>query len=203
MVIIGTGGHSKVICSIVKSNNDKIDAFIDEFSDKHVHENTPVIKYYNKDEFQNLKFIIAVGNNKSRFFISKKICHTFVNVIHKSSLIDPNTIIGDGTVFVHGTIVQSGSKIGSHCIVNTNASIDHDCVIDDFVHISPGSTLCGNVEVGLGTHIGAGATLIPGVKVGKWCTIGAGSVVINNIPDFSVVVGIPGKIIKYIDNEFS
>jgi acetyltransferase EpsM len=67
------------------------------------------------------------------------------------------------------------------------------------VHISPNSTLCGNVKVGEGTHIGAGATILPNIEIGKWCKIGAGSVVTKKIPDYSVVVGIPGKIIKKVD----
>jgi acetyltransferase EpsM len=65
-------------------------------------------------------------------------------------------------------------------IINTNASVDHECVLENFVHISPGAILTGNVHVGEGTHIGAGATVIPGVRIGKWCTIGAGSVIIRD-----------------------
>ena len=95
-----------------------------------------------------------------------------------------------------GSIVQASSIIGHHSILNTKSSIDHDCKIYDFVHISPGATLCGNVEIGTGTHVGAGATIIPNIKVGKWCIIGAGAVITKNIPDYSLVVGVPGKIIK-------
>jgi acetyltransferase EpsM len=96
----------------------------------------------------------------------------------------------------HNSVIQAGAAIGSHCIINTSASIDHDCVLADFVHVSPNATISGNVTVGEGTHIGAGATIIQGVTIGKWCTIGAGAVVIRDVPDNATVVGVPGKIIK-------
>jgi acetyltransferase EpsM len=67
----------------------------------------------------------------------------------------------------------------------------------DFVHISPGASLAGNVSVGEGTHIGIGSSIIQGVSIGKWVTIGAGTVIISDVPDHAVVVGVPGKIIKY------
>jgi len=82
-------------------------------------------------------------------------------------------------------------------IINTNASVDHDCKIHDFAHISPQVGLAGGVEIGEGTHIGIGACIIQNITIGKWATIGAGTVVLKNVPDYAVVVGNPGKIIKY------
>ena len=90
------------------------------------------------------------------------------------------------------------AQVGRHCIINTGASVDHECVIEDYVHISPHSTLCGNVSVGAGSWIGAGTTVIPGVKIGKWSVIGAGSVVTKDIPDRVLAVGNRCEIIKSI-----
>ena len=84
---------------------------------------------------------------------------------------------------MQGTVVQSGATVGKHCILNTGASVDHECCIEDFVHISPQATLCGNVHIGEGAWIGASAVVIPGVKIGKWSIIGAGSVVVEDVPD--------------------
>ena len=80
--------------------------------------------------------------------------------------------------------------------MNTSASIDHDNVLGDFVHISPHATLCGEVEVGEGTWIGAGTVVKQCVKIGKWSIIGAGSVVVNDIPDGVLAYGNPCKIIR-------
>lgn len=105
-------------------------------------------------------------------------------------------MIREGTVIFAAAVINAHSEIGRHGIVNTAAVIEHDCILEDFVHISPNVTLPGGVKVGEGTHIGIGACVIPGVKIGKWCVIGAGTVVIKNIPDFCTVVGNPGRILK-------
>jgi acetyltransferase EpsM len=93
-----------------------------------------------------------------------------------------------------GAIVNAKSNIGKHCILNTNSSVDHECVLGDFVHIAPAATLAGNVEVGEGSLIGMGAVVLPYVKIGKWCKIGAGAVVVKDVPDGKTVIGVPAKI---------
>lgn len=57
------------------------------------------------------------------------------------------------------------------------------------------------MSIGEGTHVGIGAIIIQGLKIGKWATIGAGTVVLDDIPDYAVVVGNPGKVIKYNPHE--
>ena len=81
-------------------------------------------------------------------------------------------------------------------IINTNASVDHDCCIGDGVHIGPGTALAGNVVVGAESILGAGATVIPGVQIGSRATIGAGSVLIRDILDGTTDVGVPARIIR-------
>lgn len=95
---------------------------------------------------------------------------------------------------VFNTVVE----VISNSFVNTGSTIDHDCIIDDFVHIAPGCNLCGNVQVGEGTLIGAGAVIIPGTKIGKQSVVAAGSVVFKNIGDNVLVTGNPCRVIKKI-----
>ena len=199
--ILGAGGHAKVIIEAAILNGFSIDGLYDDT--KNV--NSYIGVYQIKGPIDgNLKgdSIIAIGNNKIR----KNICSNYysvnwVTITHPSAIISIDVQIGDGTVIMASVVLQSGAKIGKHCIINTKASIDHDCIIDDFVHISPSVTLCGNVVVGEGTHVGAAATIIPNIKIGKWCVIGAGAVIIKDVPDNSLVVGVPGKIIKSLENE--
>jgi len=94
------------------------------------------------------------------------------------------------------TAINSGTKIGENVIINTGATVDHDCVLEDYVHISPGAHLAGNVYVGELTHIGIGASLIQGVKIGRNVIIGAGAAVINDLPDNVTAVGVPAKVLK-------
>jgi acetyltransferase EpsM len=69
-------------------------------------------------------------------------------------------------------------------------------VVADFVHISPNAALAGNVKVGEGTQVGIGACVMQNITIGKWATIGAGAVIIRDVPDYAVVVGNPGRIVR-------
>jgi acetyltransferase-like isoleucine patch superfamily enzyme len=92
-----------------------------------------------------------------------------------------------------GAVVQPGAFIGRNVIVNTRASVDHDCCIQDHVHIAPGSTLCGNVTVGLGAMVGAGAVVIPGLTIGAGAMIGAAAAVCSDVPEKAVARGVPAR----------
>lgn len=191
--ILATGGHAKVIFSLVKSLGYQS---VDFFDDNITNANFPIKNTINSEI--NGNSIIAIGNNFIRRKISKKI--TLANwstLIHPSAIIAEDVKIGEGSVVMAGSIIQTGSIIGKHCIINTGACVDHDCLIGDFVHIAPNCGLAGGVSVGEGAFIGIGSSLIPNIVIGKWSTIGAGSIVINDQPDFCTSVGVPAKPIKF------
>jgi len=199
MILFGASGHGKVIYDILKNNDIVVTHFFDDNPNIKRFLDTDV-SHYLSTLYDGEELIISVGNNVLRQKISKRVSHIFGIAIHQSSIISESVKVGLGTVIMHGAIVQTHSVLGNHVIVNTAASVDHDAIISDFVHISPNATLCGSVYVGEGTHIGAGAVVNPNIKIGKWCTIGSGSVIIKDVPDNVVVVGNPGKIIKYNTN---
>jgi sugar O-acyltransferase (sialic acid O-acetyltransferase NeuD family) len=199
MVLYGASGHAKVICSILESDEILIKGIFEDNLNVTKLDEYLTLGKYDANMLPLEKLIISIGDNRIRMIIASKIKHEFGSAIHKTALIDRITEIGKGTAVFHNAVIQRGTQIGAHVIINTNASIDHDCRIEDFVHISPNSTLCGNIKIGIGTQIGAGATLLPNITIGKWCKIGAGAVVTKDIPDYSVVVGVPGKIIKTLE----
>lgn len=192
-VIIGASGHAKVIIEIIEEMNGRIVDVIDT---------NPLISsilgYQVKHQpIYSAPVIVAIGNNQIRNKVVNSISADFAVAIHPKAIISKTCKVQVGTVIMGGATINAESVIGKHCIINTNASIDHDCIISNFVHISPNASVAGNVEVGEGTHIGIGSTVIQGIKIGKWATIGAGAVVIKDVPDYAIVVGVPGKIIKY------
>jgi sugar O-acyltransferase (sialic acid O-acetyltransferase NeuD family) len=192
MYLCGAGGHAKVIIDILEANGIHIDGLFE--NDKTIHSllDYPV---FHTDRLKG-PLIISVGNNKIRKKIAFATDVEWGRAIHPSAIISKRATVDVGTVIMQGAIIQSCANTGKHCIVNTGASVDHECIIHDFVHVSPHATLCGNVEVGEGTWIGAGATVIQGVKIGKWSTVGAGSVVTGDIPDHVVAYGSPCKVIR-------
>lgn len=200
--IYGAGGHSQVIKEVLIDNGYSI---TETFDDKPsgVHHASKNVALGLREDLKNFPHqgdpvIIAIGINAERAEIAGFLNSSFERAIHKSAIISSTSKIGVGTVVFAGAIIQPNTIVGKHVIVNTGASIDHDNIIGDFAHISPKAALCGHVEVGEGTHVGVGAVVIPKVKIGKWCTIGAGTIVLKDVPDYSTVVGNPGKIIKTI-----
>jgi sugar O-acyltransferase (sialic acid O-acetyltransferase NeuD family) len=196
MYLFGASGHAKVVIDILENNNIPIDALFDDNDAIKTLLGYPV---FSSKEVKS-PLIISIGNNLIRQKLAQSLDVTFAVAIHSSAIISNNVKIQEGTVVMQGAIIQSCSEIGKHCIINTGASIDHDCVIENYVHISPHATLCGNVKVGEGAWIGAGAIIIPGVEIGKWSVIGAGSVVTRSIPDNSVAYGMPCKVVGKNNN---
>ena len=192
MIIFGASGHGKVVLS---SCSEDVSFFFDDNEQLKIFKGLEVAPY-SADKSSESKVVVAVGNNKIRKKIVRKVKHAFCTVVDKSSLVDSSVVVGEGSQLLHGCILQSDASIGKHVIVNSGASVDHDCTINDYCHVAPGAVLCGSVSLGEGTMIGAGATIIPGVKIGEWCTIGAGAVVIEDLPDNCIAVGNPARIIR-------
>jgi len=196
--LIGASGHAKVVLEILEIGCYEIGSLCDanpsiiSLLDYKVFPKLPVD--FNAD---NDSLIISIGNNSIRKRIANEHSKNYAVAIHPRANISKRAVISEGTVVMSGVCVNSETRIGMHCIINTNSSIDHDCILDNFVHVSPNAALAGNVFVGEGTHIGIGASIIQGIKIGKWATIGAGAVIIKDVPDYAVVVGNPGRIIKY------
>lgn len=198
VVIYGGGGHCKVV----------LDAFLEEkkYKVKGIYDDNPkteklfgvkVRLISDIDFFKNKNCIIAIGDNTMRKTIVQKLETNFIMTIHPNAVVSKFAKIGHGTQVMAGAIINPDAEIGHHCIINTGAIVEHDCILEDFVHISPNATLGGSVKVGEKTQIGMGAMVLPNLIIGRNVLIGAGAVIKENIPDNAVVVGVPGKVIRY------
>jgi len=196
MLLYGASGHCKVVIDCLLENKIPIKGIFDDNPTLTSILRFPVLGTYTSNYLPDEKIIIAIGDNAIRQKISNKIEHVFGEAVHPSAQISQFASVGYGSVVFHNSIIQADTIVGKHCIINTLASIDHDCFLEDFVHISPNATLSGGVKVGEGSHVGAGATIIQGITIGKWCRVGARAVVITDVPDFATVVGVPARIIK-------
>ena len=195
-LIFGGGGHSRVIVSILEKLDKEILGFFDRNSKSKDINKIAFLGDYD-DKFQpDVNIVIAIGNNNIREKLTKIIKHPYGKVIDQNSVISKDVKIGDGAQIMMSSTINIGTRIGNHCIINTNSSIDHDCKVEDFVHVAPGVTVCGGVTIGKGTLIGANATILPNIKIGKNCLIGAGSIINKDVPNNSKVLGIKGKIVS-------
>ena len=201
MYLYGASGHAKVIIDMLENQEIPVEGL---FDDNHMIKELLGYKCvgYLKGMSLNNEIIISIGDNIIRKkIVEKLVTENFGVVKDISSRISKRAVIGKGTVIMPGVSINSSCSIGEHNIINTNSSIDHDCRLGDFVHISPGTIIAGGVSINEGTHVGIAACILPNIKIGKWCIIGAGAVINRDVPDYSVVVGNPGRIIRNLKNE--
>ena len=191
VVILGAGGHAHVIADIIRANGDQVLAFLDDNS--NVPDRSGTISDYAK--YENCQFVIGVGNTEVRKLFSRLPLQWYT-AIHPSAIISQSALVKEGTVIMPNAVINAGAKIGRHCIINSSAVIEHDNVIEDFVHVSVGSKLGGNVHIGKATWIGIGATVSNNINICCDSMIGAGAVVINDINTCGVYAGVPAKMIK-------
>lgn len=201
VIIIGAGGHAKVIADIIYKSGDNLIGFLDDnlankgkeiYLGKKVIGTTKDIEIYNKNYF-----IIGIGNNSIRKKINNENNLKLYTAIHPSAIIAEDVKIGTGSVIMAGVVINPGTVIGKNCIINTCSSLDHDNLLEDYVHISPGVHLAGTVSVKEGTWICTGAIVKNNITIGKNNIIGAGGVVIKNIEEENgTYVGVPVRKIK-------
>jgi len=204
VIILGAGGHAKVLLDALKIKNVEIIGLTDKNPQKKI-DYIPGVEVLGDDReiFKHspdaVRLVNGLGTVRSsterkkiyeRF---KKVGYNFADVIHPSAIVSQYIKLFEGVQIMAGSIIQSGCIIGKNTIINTKVSIDHDCRIGNHVHIAPGVTISGEVEVGEGAHIGTGAVVLQGIQIGRNSTIGAGAIVTRNIPDGITAVGNPAR----------
>lgn len=199
LVIVGAGGHAKVVFCTALACSEKIAGFVD---DNPVLFNAslqgyPVLgntAYLLSPSFEFEAAVLALGSNAIRQRIAEQAGRMhWKTLVHPTAYVHPSVQLGVGTVVFAGAVIQPDAKIGNHCIINTGTTIDHDCVIEDYVHLAPGVHLAGNVNIGQGTFLGIGSVVIPGMTIGSWVTVAAGGVVISPVSASKTVMGIPAR----------
>lgn len=204
VVLIGAGGHGKVLIATLRLIGREILFATDDAAAQHgrktngitVRGTDDLITQFSPDEIELVNGVGSAHLPEARrkvFDLFKYRGYRFATVIHPEAMIAPTAEIAQGAQVMAGTVVQSGALIGADTILNTRCSIDHDCVIGAHTHIAPGVTLSGNVTVGPMCHLGTGATVIQGISVGHSTLVGAGSVVIRDVPANSAICGVPAK----------
>lgn len=197
LVIIGASGHGKVVADIaLKLNRWREVVFLDDNESlkeslglRVVGTSADALKFVEDSDL-----FVAIGSNPVRERFQSRLVDAGASVpvlVHPSAVIGSEVIIGDGSVVMAGVVVNCCTRIGLGCIINTGATVDHDCCIEDFVHISPGVNLAGSVLVGNRSWLGIGSKVINNINITGNCNIGAGSLVVKDITDSGLYFGAP------------
>lgn len=207
MLLMGASGHSLEVLQVLLQNGNEREniAFFDNTSNapRRIFNFYPVINSIDllTEHFKNdPNFAIAVGNPFSRkllFDLAFKAGGKPVNVISETAILGQHSRqIGWGLNIMHNVFISENTIIEDGVLLNASCNVHHDVSIGSFTEVSPGSKLLGNASIGRFSQIGAGAIVLPNIKVGSNSIIGAGAVVTKDIPDNSVAVGVPARVIK-------
>jgi len=199
IIVIGAGGHAKVVISALVAAGRQIAAVYDDNRSLWrtkllgIEVRGPMAELAS---FPDSAAVIAIGDNHARLCIAAKYPLRWEAVVHPRAYVDPAARVECGAMIMAGAVVQPHAVIGPHAIVNTGATVDHDCRIEAGVHLAPGVHLAGNVRVMRGAFLGIGAVVIPSKTIGERTVVGAGSTVISDLPAGVVAVGTPARTLK-------
>lgn len=198
VVVIGGGGHAKVLVDIIEQSAD---IEIVGFVSTDEHEKLYGYPRLGNDDVLPAVFdsgvrsaLVAIGDNRRRkLWIDtlRKRGFRLISAISPAAVVSKHVRVGDGIALLPGAVVNADADLGDGVIVNTNASIDHDCVVGKCVHVAPGANVAGCVRVEEGVLLGTGSSVIPGVTIGSWTIVGAGAAVVSDLPANVVAVGVP------------
>ena len=211
--IYGAGGFGREVMALVPQslaslfpnmNLSEIDLyFIDDEKNKL---NIDGIDVLSRTEFLSLKskeifyaLAIADCNSRKRVFELMSKSHAIpITLIFDNVLIMKDSKIGSGCIIMPGVKISTSVTIGEFVHVNFNSYIAHDCIIENFVTVSPGVICCGNTIVKNGAFIGAGSLIKQGNHekpriIGYGSVLGIGSNLLSDLPDNEVFVGNPAE----------
>lgn len=206
VLILGAGGHGRVVLDILLAQRRTVVGFLDNNPDIQgrridglpvcgaIADLAHVVRRLEIDAA-----IVAIGDNGTRRGLAREVEHAGVpllSAVHPSATLAHNARVGRNAVVAAGVVVCAHVQVGDSVILNTGCIVDHQTMIGEGVHVCPGVRIAGRVKVEPGAFIGIGATIVPKVTIGCESIIGAGSVVIEDVPSLATVVGVPARPIR-------
>jgi sugar O-acyltransferase (sialic acid O-acetyltransferase NeuD family) len=202
LAVIGASGHGKVIADLAEILAYEVTFFDDAYPNITHVEHWAVAGDFTALLSQKSDFcgaVVAIGNANIRQAITAKLQQAGITtpiLIHPTASVSKYAQIKHGSVVMPGVVINAFSLIGESCIINSNAVVEHDCKLADFVHICPNSAVAGGTVIGERTWLGIGSNVRQLINIGADVLIGAGSVVIKDIPSGQTVIGVPAKVLK-------
>ena len=192
LIIIGAGGHGRVAKDIALCCGYQEVLCLDDAVQEGVVGTISDAENY----IATADFFVGIGDNLTRERIQnqlKSMDANIVTLIHPSAVIANSVAFGRGVMVAAGVVICPNAVLKDGVVVNTMASIDHDCVVSEYAHISVAAHTCGTVHIGARTTLGAGAVVINNIDIASDVMVGAGAVVVKNITVSGVYKGVPAK----------
>lgn len=207
VILWGAKGHAKVLAELLPQTGHRIVALFD--NDPHAQSPLPGVPlaigwdgfcdWHKRRQHSPLGFAIAIGGERGedRLRIASHLLEaglTSITAIHPSAYVSPTAQVAHGCQLLVHCTVGVDVELGEQCIINTGATVDHECRLGPGVHLAPGATLAGCVAIEACSFIGTNATVLPRIRIGRHVTVGAGAVVTKDVEDYAVVYGVPARV---------
>jgi UDP-perosamine 4-acetyltransferase len=202
LAIIGAGGHAKVVIELLRASGSfQIAGLIDRDA-----AGSPILGLSILGTDADLPRLrregirhafVGIGDNLRRVQVGRhvrQIGFEMVNAISPAAVVSDSAKLGCGIAVMAGAVINAEARIDDFCVINTCASIDHDCWVAEGAHVAVGCSIAGSVKIGRLAFVGAGVTVIPGISIGENALIGAGACVVRDIPDGARAWGVPAEI---------
>jgi sugar O-acyltransferase (sialic acid O-acetyltransferase NeuD family) len=211
IAILGAGGHGRETAQLIKDINKvepqwELIGYFDDNETIHgqMRNGFPVLGHTDmlaSEKYKDIYVICGFSHPQGKKKAVAKVKELqpgirFATLIHPTAVYGDENTIGEGTMICAGSIVTTNVNIGSHVIINYGCTVGHDCIIEDYAAILPGTNLSGNVTIREGVQTGTGTAVIPGMEIGAYTIVGAGAVVAKPLPAHCTAVGVPARPIK-------
>lgn len=141
-------------------------------------------------------FLVAIGDPTARLAVAAALTAAGGQarcLVHPRAIVAPLTEVGPGALVLGGAHVSSSVLLDRHTQVHYNATVGHDCVLEEGATVLPGANVAGAVRLERAVTVGSGAIVLQGLRVGAGATVGAGAVVTRDVPPGATVVGSPAR----------
>lgn len=192
-MLVGAGGHAKVVIEALRSSGEEPAACLDADSSLwgasldgvRIEGGDDLLSRYAPALYG---LVLGVGlprpgpGRRALFESLRAKGYSFPPVLAASAAVSRAASVSEGAQILTRAVVHPGAVVGAGAIVNTAAVVEHDVRVGDHVHVAPGAVLCGGVELGPDAFVGAGAVVLPGVKIGAGALVAAGVTVRADVP---------------------
>lgn len=198
IIIYGCGGHARSVLSTLQQKNEKREIVLVDYNAKDDEKILDCKVVRTMELGKNDKVILAIGDNKKRTELYKKLCERntktyFMSVLARTAIVGKGAKVGDGVFIGENAYIGPEAKVGNNTIINTASIIEHETLVGENAHIAPNVTICGRCKIGNNVFIGAGSVVKDNISIIDNVIIGAGSVVVKNIFQTGVYIGIPAR----------
>jgi sugar O-acyltransferase (sialic acid O-acetyltransferase NeuD family) len=212
LIILGTGGNCLDILDAVQAGHARgegrryrVLGFLDDDTQVQGRQvaGLPVLgSLADAARYPSACFVNGIGSPQSYLRKPEILGRTgvplerFATIIDPSASVSPSATLGPGTVVLQSATVNARARVGAQVIVLPNSVISHDAVIGDYGCIASSACIAGGVVVEESCYLGANCSIKTGVRIGRQSLVGMGAVVLEDVPDRTVVVGNPARVLR-------